>query len=159
MSGIATTDCTKAGDGDLRGIEQSRSYAYAYAYWDSAELSGVTSRAVSQGEEFAQVAVRVCAIEKALLGQHLWARGYWVATSSNVTDEVWKEYIKQQTPPEPDDEFCVVWRQQSAAWPIDPAFSRNQKPPTLADGVFTFSGNLTISVSRAMDTKAPTVPH
>ncbi len=41
-------------------------------------------------------------------GQHLWARGYWVATSGNVTDEVWKEYIKNQTPPEPDDEFHVV---------------------------------------------------
>jgi len=36
------------------------------------------------------------------------ARGYWVATSGNVTDEVWKEYIKNQTPPEPDDDFHVV---------------------------------------------------
>ena len=42
------------------------------------------------------------------VGQHLWARGYWVATSGNVTDEVWKEYIKNQTPPEPDDDFTVV---------------------------------------------------
>jgi putative transposase len=25
-----------------------------------------------------------------------------------VTDEVWKEYIKNQTPPEPDDDFHVV---------------------------------------------------
>ena len=44
----------------------------------------------------------------AIGGQHLWARGYWVATSGNVTDEVWKEYIKNQTPPEPDDDFTVV---------------------------------------------------
>jgi len=43
-----------------------------------------------------------------VLGQHLWARGYWVATSGNVTDEVWKEYIANQTPPEPDDDFKVV---------------------------------------------------
>ena len=41
-------------------------------------------------------------------GQHLWARGYWVATSGNVTDEVWKRYIEEQKPPEPDDDFNVV---------------------------------------------------
>ena len=47
-------------------------------------------------------------LRKRYWGQHLWARGYWVATSGNVTDEVWKEYIKNQTPPEPDDDFHVV---------------------------------------------------
>jgi REP element-mobilizing transposase RayT len=41
-------------------------------------------------------------------GQHLWARGYWVASSRNVTDKVWKEYIETQKPPEPDDNFNVV---------------------------------------------------
>ena len=41
-------------------------------------------------------------------GQHLWARGYWVASSGNVTDEVWVEYIKNQTAPEPDDNFTVT---------------------------------------------------
>lgn len=41
-------------------------------------------------------------------GQHLWVRGCWVATSGNVTDEVWKEFIKSQTPPDPDDDFHVV---------------------------------------------------
>ncbi len=47
-------------------------------------------------------------LRKRYWGQHLWARGYSVATSGNVTDEVWKEYIKNQTPPEPDDDFHVV---------------------------------------------------
>ena len=47
-------------------------------------------------------------LRKRYWGQHLWARGYWVATSGNVTDEVWKEYIKNQKPPEPDDAFDVV---------------------------------------------------
>jgi putative transposase len=37
--------------------------------------------------------------------QHLWARGYWVASSGNVTDEVGAEYIKNQSAPEPDDDF------------------------------------------------------
>jgi putative transposase len=47
-------------------------------------------------------------LRKRYWGQHLWARGYWVASSGNVTDEVWKEYIKNQQPPEPDDDFTVV---------------------------------------------------
>ena len=47
-------------------------------------------------------------LRKRYWGQHLWARGYWVCTSGNVTDEVWKEYIKNQKPPKPDDDFTVV---------------------------------------------------
>jgi len=47
-------------------------------------------------------------LRKRYWGQHLWARGYWVASSGNVTDEVWKEYIKNQKPPEADDDFDVV---------------------------------------------------
>ncbi len=48
------------------------------------------------------------ALRERYWGQHLWARGYWVATSGNVTDEVWKEYIKNQKAPESDDDFNVV---------------------------------------------------
>ena len=48
------------------------------------------------------------ALRKRYWGQHLWARGYWVASSGNVTDAVWKDYIKNQQPPEPDDDFTVV---------------------------------------------------
>ena len=40
--------------------------------------------------------------------QNLWARGYWVASSGNVTDEVWKKYIEDQKPEEPDDDFRVL---------------------------------------------------
>ena len=47
-------------------------------------------------------------LKKRYWGQHLWARGYWVVTSGNVTDEVWKEYIENQKPPEPDDNFEVI---------------------------------------------------
>jgi putative transposase len=31
-----------------------------------------------------------------------------VATSGNVTDEVWKRYIEEKKPPTPDDDFNVV---------------------------------------------------
>jgi putative transposase len=47
-------------------------------------------------------------LRKRYWGQHLWARGYWVVSSGNVTDEMWAEYIKSQTPPEPDDSFNVT---------------------------------------------------
>jgi putative transposase len=33
---------------------------------------------------------------KAFWGRHLWARGYFAASSGNVTDEVIKQYIEQQ---------------------------------------------------------------
>ena len=39
-------------------------------------------------------------------GRHLWARGYWVASSGNVTDEVIMEYIARQQP-ETDGDFRV----------------------------------------------------
>lgn len=35
-------------------------------------------------------------IQKQYCGKHLWARGYFVASSGNVTDEVIAEYIKTQ---------------------------------------------------------------
>src|SRR5580658_7384389 len=47
-------------------------------------------------------------LRKRYWGQHLWGRGYWVASSGNVTDEVWRKYIKNQTAPEPDDDFKVT---------------------------------------------------
>jgi len=47
-------------------------------------------------------------LRKRYWGQHLWAGGYWVASSGNVTDEVRKAYIKNQKPDEPDDDFSVL---------------------------------------------------
>jgi len=47
-------------------------------------------------------------LRKRYRGQHLWARGYWVVSSGNVTDEMWADYIKNQTAPEPDDNFNVT---------------------------------------------------
>ena len=47
-------------------------------------------------------------LRKRYWGQHLWARGYWVASSGNVTDDVWKKYIEDQQPKEPDDDFRVL---------------------------------------------------
>lgn len=37
-------------------------------------------------------------------GRHLWARGYFAASSGNVTDEVIKQYIESQGKEPPLDE-------------------------------------------------------
>ena len=50
-------------------------------------------------------------IEKQYWGRHLWARGYFAASSGNVTDEVIAEYIRGQEGTEPsdgDDKFRVT---------------------------------------------------
>jgi putative transposase len=68
------------------------------------------SRAVQylKGKSSHKLLSEYAGLRKRYWGQHLWARGYWVATSGNVTDEVWKRYIEEQKPPEPDDDFKVV---------------------------------------------------
>jgi len=49
-------------------------------------------------------------LNKSFWGRHMWARGYFVTTSGNVTDEVIQEYIRLQgqEPPEDDSVFRVV---------------------------------------------------
>ena len=49
-------------------------------------------------------------VQKQFWGRHLWARGYFVASSGNVTDEVIEEYIRQQDGNEPGDggENCHI---------------------------------------------------
>ncbi len=42
-------------------------------------------------------------IQKQCWGRHLWARGYFVASSGNVTDEVIQEYIRLQEDTNKDD--------------------------------------------------------
>ena len=42
-----------------------------------------------------------------LWGRHVWARGFFVASSGNVTDEVILEYIRTQDLQKDDDEFRV----------------------------------------------------
>jgi putative transposase len=47
-------------------------------------------------------------LRKMFWGRHLWARGYFVATSGNVTDEVIAKYIADQdVESQDDDQFKV----------------------------------------------------
>jgi putative transposase len=41
------------------------------------------------------------------LGAALWARGYFAASSTNVTDEVVMKYIAQQSHESPDSDFKI----------------------------------------------------
>jgi putative transposase len=46
-------------------------------------------------------------LSKLFWGRHLWGRGYFVATSGNITDEIILEYIKNQDNNESNDDFTV----------------------------------------------------
>ena len=46
-------------------------------------------------------------LKKRYWGQHLWARGYFVASSGTVTDAMIKAYIEQQDLP-PEDSFRIA---------------------------------------------------
>ncbi len=45
-------------------------------------------------------------LQKKFWGRHVWARGYFCVSSGNVTDEVIKEYIEQQSHDQ-DSDFHV----------------------------------------------------
>jgi putative transposase len=47
-------------------------------------------------------------LSKMFLGQHLWGRGYFVATSGNITDEVVMDYINNQEDKEKDEDFSIA---------------------------------------------------
>ena len=55
-------------------------------------------------------------VQREFWGRHLWARGYFVCTTGNVTDEVIKQYIEQQGV-EPQGEYnplvSDVWMSRS----------------------------------------------
>jgi len=46
-------------------------------------------------------------LSRTFWGRHIWARGYFVATSGNVTDEVIMKYIEQQELETPDTDFKI----------------------------------------------------
>ncbi len=62
-------------------------------------LKGATSRKLQM--EFPE-------LRKRYWGQHLWARGYFVASSGNVTDEVIKSYIENQSDEHEEESFKIT---------------------------------------------------
>ena len=60
---------------------------------------GATSRKLQQEFE---------TIRKRYWGQHVWSRGYFVATVGNVTEEMIQNYIKNQDTNDTQDEFKIT---------------------------------------------------
>ena len=63
-------------------------------------LKGRTSRKLLQEFE---------PLRREFWGRHMWARGYFAASTGNVTDEIIKQYIESQgqQPPTEQDNFAV----------------------------------------------------
>ena len=59
-----------------------------------------------QFEKFASLEPKQ--VLKMFWGRHLWGRGYFVATSGNITDEVIMEYIKNQDENEDSGDFTIA---------------------------------------------------
>jgi putative transposase len=62
------------------------------------KLKGASSHKLF--EEFAH-------LRKQYWGQHLWSRGYFVATTGTITDDMIREYIEHQDSETPDDDFRI----------------------------------------------------
>lgn len=52
-----------------------------------------------------EVSLRCCV---SVIGGSTCGMGYWIAASGNHTDDIWVEYIKNQQPPDPDDNFKMT---------------------------------------------------
>jgi putative transposase len=61
-------------------------------------LKGKTSR---------KIMMEFKSLNRQFWGRHIWARGYFVASSGNVTDEVIIKYIEEQGKEPPDENFKV----------------------------------------------------
>ena len=88
-----------------------RCVALAFQLLSPPELSRPPSIAVSsldqklKGASSHKLFSEFAHMRKQYWGQHLWGRGYFVATTGTVTDEIIKEYIENQDSGVPDDDF------------------------------------------------------
>ena len=60
-----------------------------------------------KGKSFRKMMSEYKALSRAFWGRHIWARGYFVASSGNVTDEVIMQYIELQGKEPEDGNFKV----------------------------------------------------
>ena len=63
------------------------------------KLKGTTSR---------KIMIEFKHISKQYWGRHFWARGYFVATSGSITDEMAMEYIENQDVPDNNDDGFAI---------------------------------------------------
>ena len=60
---------------------------------------------IIKGKSSRKMMMEFNSLSRAFWGRHIWARGYFVASSGNVTDEVIMKYIEQQSVEPPDGDF------------------------------------------------------
>jgi len=46
-------------------------------------------------------------LSKLFWGRHLWGKGFFVATSGNITDEMTMKYVENQSEKEKEDDFSI----------------------------------------------------
>ena len=90
-----------------RGIHHTRAYIKRSCTSPSLGTTEDLSKRVSKGmkgrssrkmmEEFGE-------LRRKYWGRHMWARGYFAASTGNVTDEIIAEYIEKQSKISPEDE-------------------------------------------------------
>jgi putative transposase len=60
-----------------------------------------------KGKSSRKMLMEYKSLSRTFWGRHLWARGYFAASSGNVTDEVIIKYIEQQGQEPPDGDFRI----------------------------------------------------
>ena len=75
-------------------------------------ISTTASRAeqdctITEGRSSFEIQQEFPELKKRYWGQHIWARGYFCASSGNVTDEMIKDYIEKHKNKKDDDDFVV----------------------------------------------------
>ena len=60
-----------------------------------------------KGKTSLKIMMKFKSMNRQFWGRHIWARGYFVASSGNVTDEVIIKYIEEQGKEPPDENFKV----------------------------------------------------
>jgi putative transposase len=73
-------------------------------------------------------------IQKTFWGRHVWARGYFVATSGNVTDEVILEYIRLQQEGEPKGGETFRIEEADDDFSRHPPYPNRDKPSPSGEG-------------------------
>ena len=127
MSGIAAGDLSKPGNDHLCGVGESGSCPSFGG--DSASYLSFSGRPIPERKIFAQVPDRVPIVSQAILGA--------TSLGANVLGcQQWQRHGQNLERVHPKSKPSESRRQlrssvakQSAEWPINPAFSRNLKPP------------------------------
>ena len=60
-----------------------------------------------KGKSSRKLMMEYKSLNRQFWGRHIWARGYFAASSGNVTDDVIAKYIEEQGKEPPDDNFKV----------------------------------------------------